>query len=198
MKEPDIKMAEKEKGLIVRAQNGDHYAFEQLVSNYDRQVLNLAYSIVGSIEDAQDIYQEALISAYKALPKFKFKSSFFTWIYKIAVNKSITFKQKMLRTNTQPIAQSDENSFSVDNDLRISHSDTPEQSSLNSELKFEIENAILNLSAKERMAFVLCHQQGHKIRETAELMDCTTGTVKSYLFRAREKLKSALKYYMES
>ncbi len=191
-------MDEREKGLIIRAQNGDHYAFELLVSNYDRQVLNLAYSIVGSIEDAQDIYQEALISAYKALPKFKFKSSFFTWLYRIAVNKSITFKQKKLRTNTVSISKSDENSFSADHDLRISHTDTPEHNSVNSELKDEIENAILNLSSKERMAFVLCHQQGHKIRETAELMDCTIGTVKSYLFRAREKLKSDLKSYMES
>jgi len=191
-------MENKEKALILRAQNGDHYAFELLVSNYDRQVLNLAYSIVGNIEDAQDIYQEALISAYKALPKFRFKSNFFTWIYRIAVNKSITFKRKKLKLNTVSISQDNENTVSVDQDIRISHTDTPEESSLQSEMRDEIENAILNLSVKERMAFVLCHQQGHKIREAAELMDCTLGTVKSYLFRGREKLKLQLKTYMES
>lgn len=191
-------MDDKEKRMIIRAQNGDHYAFEQLVSNYDRQVLNLAYSIVGNIDDAQDIYQEALIAAYKALPKFKFKSSFFTWIYRIAVNKSITFKRKKLGTNTVSISQNDGNTFIVDHDLRLSHTDTPDLHSVNSELKYEIENAILKLSPKERMVFVLCHQQGHKIREAAELMECTSGTVKSYLFRAREKLKFHLKSYMES
>ena len=184
--------------MILRAQNGDHYAFELLVSKYDRQVLNLAYSIVGSIEDAQDIYQEALISAYKALPKFKFKSNFFTWIYRIAVNKSITFKRKKLKLNTISISQNDDNMPGIDQDIRISHTDTPEESSIQSEMRDEIEIAIKNLSSKERMAFVLCHQQGYKIRETAELMDCTTGTVKSYLFRGREKMKIHIKSYMES
>jgi len=189
-------MKDREIELIHKAQKGDSFAFEQLVSNYDRQVLNLAYSIVGNADDAQDIYQEALISAYRALPKFRMQSDFFTWLYRIAVNKSLNFKRKMLKHQAESISNSD--SYGSDHDLRFSISETPEEITVKKELKDVIEEAVLLLSSKERMAFVLCHQQGYKLREAAELMDCSIGTVKSYLFRSREKLKVKLRSYMEN
>ncbi len=189
-------MTEREKELLHKARQGDNFAFEQLVSSYDRQVLSLAYSMVGNADDAQDVYQEALLSAYKALPKFRMQSDFFTWIYRITVNKAINFKRKRSRYQIESLTKPEPDTF--DSDLRISVSETPEEISVKKELKDAIEEAVMLLSSKERMAFVLCHQQGYKIREAAELMDCSLGTVKSYLFRAREKLKVHLKSYMES
>ncbi len=183
--------------MILRAQNGDHFAFEQLVSNYDRQVLKLAYSMVGNVEDAQDVYQEALISAYRSLPKFKMKSSFFTWLYRIAVNKAINFNRKKMRHPLESITFENSDFFGYEQSLRTAQNDNPEANVINRELKEIIEKAVIDLSSKERMAFVLCHQQGYKIKEASELMDCSIGTVKSYLFRAREKLKLKLKKYME-
>ena len=183
--------------MILRAQNGDHFAFEQLVTNYDRQVLNLAYSMVGNVDDAQDVYQEALISAYTSLPKFKMKSSFFTWLYRIAVNKAINFKRNKMRYPLESLTFENSDSFGYEQRLRTAQNDNPEAGVVNSELKEIIENALINLSSKERMAFVLCHQRGYKIQEASELMECSIGTVKSYLFRAREKLKLKLKKYME-
>ena len=191
-------MKDREIELIYKAQKGDGFAFEQLVSSYDRQVLSLAYSIVGNPDDAQDIYQEALISAYKALPKFRMQSDFFTWLYRIAVNKAITFKRKNLKYQIESITKSDSDSYGSDHDLRISLSETPEEVTIQKELKELIEEAVLLLSSRERMAFVLCHQQGYKLHEAAELMNCSLGTVKSYLFRSREKLKIHLKPYMEN
>ena len=191
-------MQDREIELIHKAQKGDSFAFEQLISSYDRQVLSLAYSIVGNSDDAQDIYQETLISVYKSLPKFRMQSDFFTWIYRIAVNKSINFKRKKLRYKVESITKSESDSYDSDHDLRISSSETPEEVTVQKELKDIIEEAVLLLSSQERMAFVLCHQQGYKLREAAELMDCTLGTVKSYLFRSREKLKARLKSYMEN
>ena len=191
-------MKDREIELIYKAQKGDSFAFEQLMSSYDRQVLSLAYSIVGNPDDAQDIYQEALISAYKALPKFRMQSDFFTWLYRIAVNKAITFKRKNLKYQIESITKSDSDSYGSDHDLRISLSETPEEVTIQNELKELIEEAVLLLSSQERMAFVLCHQQGYKLREAAELMNCSLGTVKSYLFRSREKLKIHLKPYMEN
>lgn len=190
-------MNDKERNLILRAQNGDHFAFEQLVTNYDRQVLNLAYSMVGNVDDAQDVYQEALISAYRSLPKFKMKSNFFTWLYRIAVNKAINFKRNKMRYPLESITFENSDSFDYEQSLRTAQNDNPEAGVLNNELKEIIENALINLSSQERMAFVLCHQQGYKIKEASELMECSIGTVKSYLFRAREKLKLKLKKYME-
>jgi len=191
-------MKDREIELIYKAQKGDSFAFEQLVNSYDRQVLSLAYSIVGNPDDAQDIYQEALISAYKALPKFRMQSDFFTWLYRIAVNKAINFKRKNLKYQNESITKSDSDSYGFDHDLRISLSETPEEVTIQKELKELIEEAVLLLSSKEKMAFVLCHQQGYKLREAAELMNCSLGTVKSYLFRSREKLKIHLKPYMEN
>ena len=191
-------MKDREIELIYKAQKGDSFAFEQLMSSYDRQVLSLAYSIVGNPDDAQDIYQEALISAYKSLPKFRMQSDFFTWLYRIAVNKAINFKRKNLKYQNESITKSDSDSYGSDHDLRISLSETPEEVTIQNELKELIEEAVLLLSSQERMAFVLCHQQGYKLREAAELMNCSLGTVKSYLFRSREKLKIHLKPYMEN
>ncbi len=190
-------MNDRERNLILRAQNGDHFAFEQLVSNYDRQVLKLAYSMVGNVDDAQDVYQEALISAYRSLPKFKMKSNFFTWLYRIAVNKAINFKRNKMRYPVEAITFENSDSFGYEQSLRTTSSENPEANVVNNELKKIIENALINLSSRERMAFVLCHQQGYKIKEASTLMECTIGTVKSYLFRAREKLKLKLKKYME-
>ena len=103
-----------------------------------------------------------------------------------------------MKYQVESITKPDSESYGSDHDLRISSSEIPEEVTVQKELKDIIEEAVLLLSARERMAFVLCHQQGYKLREAAELMDCTLGTVKSYLFRSREKLKINLKSYMEN
>ena len=190
-------MNDKERNLILSAQNGDHFAFEQLVSNYDRQVLKLAYSMVGNVDDAQDVYQEALISAYRSLPKFKMKSNFFTWLYRIAVNKAINFNRQKMRHPLESITFENSDSLGYEQSLRTTPNENPEASVVNNELKEIIEEAVANISSRERMAFVLCHQQGYKLKEASKLMECSIGAVKSYLFRAREKLKVKLKKYME-
>ena len=87
-------MNDEERELVLRAQQGDQWAFEQLVGRYDRRVLSLAYDMVGHPEDAQDIYQEALVAAYKNLPRFRLESDFFTWMYRIAVNKALKFRRR--------------------------------------------------------------------------------------------------------
>ena len=139
-------MKDREIELIHKAQKGDSFAFEQLVSSYDSQVLSLAYSIVGNPDDAQDIYQEALISAYRALPKFRMQSDFFTWLYRIAVNKAINFKRKNLKYQVESITKSDSDSYGSHLDLRISLSETPEEVTIQKELKELIEEAVLLLS----------------------------------------------------
>ena len=82
-------MDEVERDWIRRAQQGDGWAFEQLVSRYDRPTLALARDMVGNIPDAQDVYQEALLAAFQGLPRFRMDSVFSTWLYRIAVNKAM-------------------------------------------------------------------------------------------------------------
>lgn len=191
-------MKSEEKQLIIKAQEGDTWAFEKLVSKYDRQVLSLAYKMVGNPEDAQDVYQESLIAVYKALPKFRLESNFFTWFYRITVNNAINFKRKAVRNQTQPLTSDREESRSEDHRIEYSDQKNPENKLQNKELKEKIIEAVALLPDRERMAFVLCHEQGYKIREAAELMSCTEGSIKSYLFRAREKMKKSLYRYLKN
>ncbi|MBI2952463.1 sigma-70 family RNA polymerase sigma factor [bacterium] len=186
-------MDDDERALILKAQKGDQRAFECLVSRYDRRVLGLACDMVGHPEDAQDVFQETFLAAYRALPGFRMDSDFFTWLYRIAVNKALTFRRSRVR---RIAASADGNP--ADPSLRAENgAATPEELVLQAELRRQIESALEGLSAQERMAFVLCHKQGFKIRQTALFMSCSEGAVKSYLFRAREKMKSVLCKYTE-
>ena len=97
-------MDEAERDLIRRAQGGDGWAFEQLVCPYDRPVLAMARDMVGDLADAQDVYQEALLAAYRGLRKFRMDSSFSTWLYRITVNHALRFRHRLehlLRTVAQ-------------------------------------------------------------------------------------------------
>ncbi len=172
--------------LILRAQQGDHRAFAALVTPCDRRILGLACDMAGNPDDAQDIYQEALLAAYRALPNFKMDSAFSTWLYRIAVNKALRFRSRRQR---QPPPE----------EWWPEHADhpSPEDLALRGEFRAQLHQALGALSSQERMAFVLCHHQGLKIDQAAELMECSSGSVKSYLFRGREKLRRALRQYLE-
>jgi RNA polymerase sigma-70 factor (ECF subfamily) len=186
-------MDDDERALILKAQRGDQRAFECLVSRYDRRVLGLACDMVGNVEDAQDIFQETFLAAYRALPGFRMDSDFFTYLYRIAVNKALTFR----RDRARRIAASEDGN-PAGHPPRTEHGvATPEDLLLRAELSRQIEGALEGLSSRERMAFALCHRQGFKIRQAALFMACSEGAVKSYLFRAREKMKSVLCKYTE-
>ena len=180
-------MDDEQRTLILRAQQGDQWAFEKLISHYDRRVLNMARDMVGNAEDAQDIYQEALMAAYRGLPKFRMESDFSTWLYRIAVNKALKFRRRRGAVVDLEALPAD---FQRDDA-------TPEKHTLEREFHRQLQQALEALSKKERMAFALCHQQGLKIAEAAALMDCSTGAVKSYLFRGREKVKRSLGKYLD-
>ncbi len=95
-------MDEAERDWIRRAQQGDGWAFEQLVSRYDRPILALARDMVGNVPDAQDVYQEALLAAFRGLSRFRMDSEFSTWLYRIAVNKAIRFRRHFLGSVPPP------------------------------------------------------------------------------------------------
>jgi RNA polymerase sigma-70 factor (ECF subfamily) len=179
-------MDSEECSLILRAQQGDHRAFAALVTRCDRRVLGLAFDMTGHVQDAQDIYQEALLAAYRALPTFRMDSEFSTWLYRIAINKARRFRCRRKR-RPPPEEWWEERAGQA----------TPEDLALKKEFQAQLHQALAALSPQERLAFVLCHHQGLKIDQAAELMECSSGSVKSYLFRGREKLRRALRDYLE-
>lgn len=188
-----MQMEISEKELILKAQVGDQTAFEQLIYNYDRAVLSIAMRYVRNNDDAKDIYQEVFIRVYKSLKKFEFRSEFSTWIFRITTNVCLTYKSRKKDQLMVPLQEE----FEEDNPEfgrveLISDEKSPEEETLNTDLKNFIGNAVDSLSERQRITFVLKHYEGYKIKEIAEMLNCKEGTVKKYLFDAINNLRKKL------
>lgn len=184
-------LQETEEELVLAAQTGNTAAFEKLLRSLEQQMLAVAAGFAHTPDDANDIYQDAMLAAYRALPKFKLESKFSTWLYKIVVNTALSNRRKLKRTWQKMKAVQTE----YEHQEQYFCSDSPESSLLDEELNGRINKAMSKLTDTERIAFVLCHQQGFKLREAAEVMSCTDNLVKVVLFRARAKLKQQLADY---
>ncbi len=182
--------------LIIKAQNGDSAAFEDLVYRYDRRVLGIAFRFVNDREDAKDIYQEVFIRVFKSINKFQFKSEFSTWLYRITTNVCLTYKAKKKKTQHFSIDEENEdgNSFDI---ISEENEKLPEQITTSNELKKIINSEIDKLSSKKKMIFILKYYEGYKIKEIADMLKCKEGTVKKSLFDATLKLKSQLEYLVK-
>jgi len=185
----------KDKELINKAKQGDHDAFEQLVYRYDRSVLSVAMRFVNDPDEAKDIYQEVFIRVFKGLKKFEFRSEFSTWIFRITTNVCLTHKsrskeQMKFSFNSELLNEDDDFMSKEFIDDRIS----PEEKASMKNMGEFIDEAVENLSERQKITFILKHYEGYKIREIAEILNCKEGTVKKYLFDAIKNLKNRLKF----
>ena len=183
-----------EKELITKAQNGDQFAFEQLIYNYDRAVLSIAMRYARDNDDAKDIYQEVFIRVFRGLKKFEFRSEFSTWLFRITTNVCLTYKtrkKEQMMVSLQNEFEDEQTGYDSVN--LISEERSPEDQTLGNDLQSLIGEAVDSLSAKQKMTFVLKHYEGYKIREIAEMLNCKEGTVKKYLFDAVNNLRKKLK-----
>jgi RNA polymerase sigma-70 factor, ECF subfamily len=183
-------------GSMVReAQGGSHAAFTQLVHAHDEGILKLALRITGSLSDAQDIYQEVFLKAYKKLECFRFECSFSTWIFRIATNTSLDHLRKNRQRKENDVTRV--NTEGEDYDLMNQLSDdrpacNPEKELLRSELRGSIFRALRRLTPQERKVFELKHLHGLKTRAISEMLNTSGGSVKTCLVRATRKLRSHL------
>ena len=182
--------------LLVRAaQRGDRAAFEELVRHYDQQVLRQALHLTGSEHEAQDIYQEAFLKAYKSIGRFRFECSFYTWIYRIVTNLCLdNIRKKQVRKEDAPVAvDSQGEQYDVLAQVAdIRSGANPERDLMRRELGGKIAQALEKLTPRERMVFELKHYQGLKLRTVGEMLNTTEETAKNTLFRATQKLRGAL------
>lgn len=189
-----------EQDLVIKAKAGDYRAFEELVYAYDRRVLATVYRFTGDPDDAKDLYQDIFIRAFKGLKKFEFKSSFSTWLYRIAVNVCLTHKAKAGKRNYEslddPYPDSEDSKTEQYEDK--SGSLSPEKSLLGSETRAVVRKAVDSLSPRLKMVFVMKHYDGLKIKEIAEMLETKEGTVKKYLFEAVHILRGRLAGYLEN
>jgi RNA polymerase sigma-70 factor (ECF subfamily) len=181
--------------LVREAQRGNRAAFEELVRHYDQQVLRLAMHLTGSDTEAQDIYQEAFLKAYKSIGNFRFECSFYTWIYRIVTNLCLDhLRKRTVRKEDAPVA-TDSSGESYDLLDRVPDARSganPERDLMRRELGGQISRALQKLTPRERMVFELKHYHGLKLRTVGEVLNTTEETAKNTLFRATQKLRGAL------
>ena len=181
--------------LIREAQRGNRAAFEELVRQYDQAVLRLALNLTRSEQDAQDIFQEAFLKAYRNLGSFRFECSFYTWVYRIVTNLCLDHLRKRQVRKEEPPVAVDKQGVEYDRlereaDLRAGSN--PEHDLMRRELGHKIGRALERLTPRERMVFELKHYQGLKLRTIGEMLNTTEDTAKNTLFRATQKLRATL------
>ena len=181
--------------LIREAQAGSRAAFDALVRQYEHQVLRLALHLTGSEHDAEDIYQEAFLKAYRYIGNFRFECSFYTWIYRIVTNLCL---DQLRRRKTRREDRSVVLDHSGDEiDLLANVSDERSFSNPAKELDRKllgerIQAALDKLTPRERIVFELKHYQGLRLRTIGEMLNTTEETAKNTLFRATKKLRLQL------
>lgn len=183
--------------LVKRARRGDLHAYDELVKRYQERIYATLYHMTGNHEDANDLAQESFIKAYSALKSFKGGSSFYTWLYRIAVNKTINFLKQ--RKNKYHLSLNDID-INAENDpdlVALTSDKTPFRDANLTELQKKLNEALLKLSEPHRMVVVLHDVQGQSHEEIAEVMGCNIGTVRSRLFYARQQLQGYLNEYIK-
>jgi RNA polymerase sigma-70 factor, ECF subfamily len=186
-----------EQELVKRARRGDLTAYDDLVQRYQQRVYATIYHMTANHEDANDLTQEAFIKAHQALKSFKGGSSFYTWVYRIAVNKTINFLKQRKNRSQMSLNDLDFNT-EHDPDLVALISDkTPRREVHLTELQEKLNEAMQKLSEPHRLVVTLHDVQGLPHEEIANIMECNIGTVRSRLFYARQQLQGYLSDYLK-
>jgi RNA polymerase sigma-70 factor, ECF subfamily len=188
---------EDEKVLLQRARQGELDAYDQLVRKYQERVYSTLYHMTSNHEDANDLTQEAFIKAYQALKSFKGGSSFYTWVYRIAVNKAINFLKQRKNRVQMSLDDLDVNTEHNPDLVALISEKTPRREVGLAELQEKLNVAMQRLSEPHRLVVTLHDIQGLSHEEIAEIMDCNVGTVRSRLFYARQQLQATLSDYLK-
>ena len=180
-----------DKQLVERAQRGDKRAFDLLALKYQHRIVALVSRYVKDSDEVFDLAQEAFIKAYRALPRFRGESAFYTWLYRIAIN---TAKNHLVsRARRPPNVDIDIQDAELLTDSAVLRDDeSPETALATEQLKAVIYETIEGLPEELRTAVTLREFEGLSYDEIAEVMECPVGTVRSRIFRAREAIEQAM------
>ena len=178
--------------LVDRVKAGDKQAFNVLVEKYQHKLVKLITRYVHDQSEAMNVAQEAFIKAYRAIPKFRGDSSFYTWLYRIGIN---TAKNHLVSQGRRPpdsdIDASDAERYGIES--RLKDHESPEAMARRDEVEAVVYGAIEELPEDLRTAITLRELEGLSYEEIAQAMDCPIGTVRSRIFRAREFIENRLR-----
>jgi RNA polymerase sigma factor (sigma-70 family) len=189
--------AAEERALVSRAQAGEVEAYDELVRRHQERVYATIYHMTSHHEDAADLTQETFVKAFRALKSFKGDSSFFTWLYRIAVNKTINHLKQRKHRGQVSLNDLDVNAENDPDLVALVSERTPRREASLRELQERLNMAMQRLSEEHRMVVTLHDIQGLKHEEIAGIMKCNIGTVRSRLFYARQQLQAFLGDWMK-
>ena len=175
--------------LIAQCLQGEATAFGELVRRYQDRLFNTVYRVVGNAEDAQDVVQEAFLSAYQSLNGFKGDSLFFTWLYRIAVNTAISYKRKQRNALSLDSGMNGQSGIEPSDQSAMSR---PGRALEQAEQERRIQGALNRLSAEHRAVLIMKDMEGQKYEAMAEILNVPIGTIRSRLHRARLELRDLL------
>lgn len=184
-----------EREVILACQKGDAQAFEYLVSRYQKQMFNMAFRMTGSYEEACEVVQEAFLSAYRSIKKYRGEAKFSTWLYSITINQTRS-RLKEMRNRDFHEGQSIDDPQGDDPDSPVKQYSSDQigvaEQVEQKEIKEKVQECINALDEEHREVVVLRDIQGFSYDEIAEMLKVPDGTVKSRLFRARLLLKDSI------
>lgn len=167
--------------LIDNCLNGDEYAIEEIVMKYQRKIYALTYKMTGNIEDSKDLTQKTFMQAFNNIKSFRKKSAFYTWLYRIALNLSLNHLKKKDRQNIEL------------NESITAGRENPLSTIINDEQSSHLRDSIKLLPERQKTAITLRAYQGLSLKETAEVMKCSEGTIKTHYHIGMKKLREMLK-----
>ena len=182
--------------LVARVQEGDSTAFNTLVERHRERLFSIIYNLTSNREDASDLIQDTFIKAFRSIGNFKGKSSFYTWLYRIAINTTYTHlkRHRLRRFFSLENAQDEMSNTEIVETLTAKTK--AEKPTLVAELQEKLNEAMQTLSLKHRTVVTLFEIEGMSHNEIAEIMNCSVGTVRSRLHYAKQELQSVLKEYL--
>lgn len=183
--------------VVQRVQAGNVGAFDQLVQKYREHIFSIVYNMTSNREDASDLTQETFIKAFQAIGRFRGKSAFFTWIYRIAINTTMSFLKKRNRRRFVSYEKINEEVSHDEIIERLTASNRSEKGALISELQEKLNDALQKLSLKHRTVVILHEIEGLEHAEIAEITKASVGTVRSRLHYAKQQLQTYLQDYVD-
>lgn len=184
--------------LLERAKAGEPGAFEEIFRQNRNQIYSLAYRMTGNQADAEDLCQDVFLTAFRKIGSFQGRSSFSTWLYRVAINRSKDFLRKKKRgQELQPTDDHPIDSAARDTAERIGEAGGPEAGAIASEAKRLVQDGLMRLPANLRAPLVLHELEEMQYHEIAALLRLPVGTVKSRIFRARVRLAEILEPHKE-
>jgi RNA polymerase sigma-70 factor, ECF subfamily len=183
-------MDESDGAAVVRAQSGDGDAFRLLVERHSRSVFRLAFRMTGNEQDAEDVVQETFLRAYKQLSHYESRSSFATWLYRIASNYSLDLIR--MRKRHQDKRENDPEEGRGIMDTVAATEPAQDRLVFSAQVQLSVTAAMNELSDLERSAFVLRHFEGMSIEEIGSMLGTSLNATKHSIFRAVQKLRKRL------